>query len=89
MHAEIQPQDFSTFVVSSVSQGNDEYFSGIGVGTLAKLLYMALDIGIDVNWLQCGPYSDCYQQFDSVFNPTSSRARLSKLRWDADTITRD
>ncbi|KAM1609302.1 hypothetical protein ACFXTN_019868 [Malus domestica] len=89
MHAEIQPQDLSTLVVSSVSQGNDEYFSGIGVGTLAKLLYMALDIGIDVNWLQCGPYSDCYQQFDSVFNPTNSRARLSKLLWDVDTITRD
>ncbi|KAM1601297.1 hypothetical protein ACFX13_026165 [Malus domestica] len=39
MHAEIQPQDLSTPVISSVSQGSGEYFSRIGVRTPAKSFY--------------------------------------------------
>ncbi|TQD98310.1 hypothetical protein C1H46_016131 [Malus baccata] len=51
MHAEIQPQGFSTLVVFNVSQGNGEYFSWISVRTPVKSFYMVLDIGSDVNWL--------------------------------------
>ncbi|ONI09112.1 hypothetical protein PRUPE_5G218800 [Prunus persica] len=72
MHTEIRPEDLSTPVVSGVSQGSGEYFTRIGVGTPAKSLYMVLDTGSDINWLQCEPCSDCYQQTDPVFNPTGS-----------------
>ncbi|KAM1909283.1 hypothetical protein ACFX13_038059 [Malus domestica] len=51
MHAEIQPQDLSTLVVSNVSQGSGEYFSWIGIGTPVKSFYMVLDTGNNVNWL--------------------------------------
>lgn len=67
-----QPEALTTPVVSGVSQGSGEYFSRIGVGTPAKEMYLVLDTGSDVNWIQCEPCSDCYQQSDPVFNPTSS-----------------
>lgn len=69
LRTEIQPEDLSTPVSSGTSQGSGEYFSRIGVGTPAKQFYMVLDTGSDVNWLQCQPCTDCYQQADPVFNP--------------------
>lgn len=33
---------------------------------------MVIDTGSDVNWIQCQPCSDCYQQSDPIFNPTDS-----------------
>lgn len=72
LRTEIQPEDLSTPVSSGTSQGSGEYFSRIGVGTPAKQFYMVLDTGSDVNWLQCQPCTDCYQQTDPVFNPSSS-----------------
>ncbi|KAL6210925.1 hypothetical protein ACLB2K_016155 [Fragaria x ananassa] len=42
---------FSSSIVSALSQGNGEYFTGIGVGSPPKYLYMVLDTGSDVVWL--------------------------------------
>uniref|UniRef100_A0A1J3DTY3 Protein ASPARTIC PROTEASE IN GUARD CELL 1 n=1 Tax=Noccaea caerulescens TaxID=107243 RepID=A0A1J3DTY3_NOCCA len=67
-----QPEDLTTPVVSGASQGSGEYFSRIGVGTPAKEMYMVLDTGSDVNWIQCQPCSECYQQSDPIFDPASS-----------------
>ncbi|XP_021905624.1 protein ASPARTIC PROTEASE IN GUARD CELL 1 [Carica papaya] len=67
-----RPEDLSIPVVSGASQGSGEYFSRIGVGSPAKQFYMVLDTGSDVNWLQCEPCTDCYQQTDPIFNPSSS-----------------
>ncbi|XP_014516744.1 protein ASPARTIC PROTEASE IN GUARD CELL 1 [Vigna radiata var. radiata] len=69
---EVGLEDLSTPVSSGTSQGSGEYFSRIGVGQPAKPFYMVLDTGSDVNWLQCKPCSDCYQQSDPIFDPTSS-----------------
>ncbi|XP_057962463.1 protein ASPARTIC PROTEASE IN GUARD CELL 1 [Malania oleifera] len=40
---------------------------------------MVLDTGSDVNWVQCLPCADCYQQADPIFEPalSSSYAPLS------------
>lgn len=59
-------------VVSGTSQGSGEYFSRVGIGSPAKSLYMVLDTGSDVTWVQCQPCTDCYQQADPVFDPTAS-----------------
>ncbi|KAL1221604.1 Protein ASPARTIC PROTEASE IN GUARD CELL 1 [Cardamine amara subsp. amara] len=67
-----KPEDLATPVVSGASQGSGEYFSRIGVGTPAKEMFMVLDTGSDVNWIQCKPCADCYQQSDPVFDPASS-----------------
>ncbi|PRQ58485.1 putative nepenthesin [Rosa chinensis] len=63
---------FSSSIVSGLSQGSGEYFTRIGVGTPPKYLYMVLDTGSDVVWLQCAPCKRCYAQTDPVFDPRKS-----------------
>ncbi|CAN4108439.1 unnamed protein product [Withania somnifera] len=55
-------RDFSSSVVSGLSQGSGEYFTRIGVGTPPN----------DVVWIQCAPCKKCYTQSDPVFDPTKS-----------------
>ncbi|GMH26219.1 hypothetical protein Nepgr_028062 [Nepenthes gracilis] len=59
-------------VVSGTSEGSGEYFTRIGVGQPPSQVYVVLDTGSDVSWLQCEPCADCYQQADPIFRPTSS-----------------
>lgn len=65
-------QDLSTPITSGISQGSGEYFARVGLGTPPQSYYMVIDTGSDINWLQCEPCSDCYQQSDPVFNPAAS-----------------
>ena len=65
---------FSSSVVSGLAQGSGEYFTRIGVGTPPKYVYMVLDTGSDVVWIQCAPCKKCYSQSDPVFNPAKSRS---------------
>ncbi|KAF4357335.1 hypothetical protein G4B88_002163, partial [Cannabis sativa] len=57
VETEIQPEDLSTPIISSVSQGSSKCFARIGVGTPTN---------------QCEPCSDCYQETDPIFQPESS-----------------
>ncbi|RRT51308.1 hypothetical protein B296_00031958 [Ensete ventricosum] len=59
-------------VISGASMGSGEYFSRVGVGSPPKPLYMILDTGSDVSWIQCLPCADCYRQSDPVFDPSDS-----------------
>ncbi|KAK4767513.1 hypothetical protein SAY87_023421 [Trapa incisa] len=68
----LRPEEFSTPVMSGISQGSGEYFSRVGVGSPAGQYYMVLDTGSDVNWLQCQPCIECYQQSDAIYNPSAS-----------------
>ncbi|KAL6219272.1 hypothetical protein ACLB2K_012478 [Fragaria x ananassa] len=63
---------FSSSIVSGLSQGSDEYFTCIDYGSPPKYLYMVLDTGSDVVWLQCAPCKHCYSQTDPVFYPRKS-----------------
>ncbi|KAK7397439.1 hypothetical protein VNO78_18611 [Psophocarpus tetragonolobus] len=65
---------FSSSIISGLTQGSGEYFTRIGVGTPAKYVYMVLDTGSDVVWLQCAPCRKCYTQTDPLFDPTKSRS---------------
>ncbi|XP_041002259.1 aspartyl protease family protein 2-like [Juglans microcarpa x Juglans regia] len=65
---------FSSSIISGLSQGSGEYFTRIGVGTPPKYVYMVLDTGSDVIWIQCAPCRKCYSQVDPVFDPTKSRS---------------
>ncbi|KAK8959925.1 Protein ASPARTIC PROTEASE IN GUARD CELL 1 [Platanthera guangdongensis] len=62
-------KSFSSAVVSGLAQGSGEYFTRIGIGTPARYLYMVLDTGSDVVWLQCAPCRRCYAQSDPIFDP--------------------
>lgn len=59
-------------IISGLSHGSGEYFSRVGVGHPPKPQYLVLDTGSDVTWVQCAPCTDCYQQSDPIFEPSSS-----------------
>ncbi|KAL5544728.1 hypothetical protein UlMin_008512 [Ulmus minor] len=77
VETEIMPEDLATPIVSGQSHGSGEYFSRLGVGRPAKQYYMVIDTGSDINWLQCEPCSECYQQDDQIFNPSTSSSYTS------------
>ncbi|KAF5205470.1 Aspartyl protease family protein [Thalictrum thalictroides] len=64
-------------IVSGTSQGSGEYFSRVGIGSPPKQQYLVLDTGSDVTWVQCAPCTDCYQQTDPIFEPSSSSSYVS------------
>ncbi|KAL6962398.1 Aspartyl protease protein 2, partial [Sarracenia purpurea var. burkii] len=64
--------NFSSSVISGLAQGSDEYFTRLGIGMPPKYVYMVLDTGSDVVWIQCSPCRKYYTQADSVFYPTKS-----------------
>lgn len=72
-HAPRSGAGFSSSIISGLAQGSGEYFTRIGVGTPARYVYMVLDTGSDVVWLQCAPCRKCYSQADPVFDPSKSR----------------
>ncbi|EPS66029.1 hypothetical protein M569_08742 [Genlisea aurea] len=69
-------RDFSSSVTSGLSQGSGEYFTRIGIGTPPRYVYMVLDTGSDVVWIQCSPCTKCYSQTDPVFDPRASTSFL-------------
>eukprot|EP00249_Psilotum_nudum_P037158 c970_g1_i1 orf=160-1620(-) len=69
---QLSVEDLSSPVVSGLSQGSGEYFARLGVGTPARQMYLVLDTGSDLSWVQCSPCESCYQQSDPVFNPARS-----------------
>ncbi|KAH6771386.1 Eukaryotic aspartyl protease family protein [Perilla frutescens var. hirtella] len=69
LEAEVEAEKLEGPVISGTSQGSGEYFSRVGVGNPATESYMVLDTGSDVNWVQCAPCADCYQQADPIFDP--------------------
>ncbi|KAL7158920.1 hypothetical protein ABFS83_02G175600 [Erythranthe nasuta] len=68
-----KPHGFSSSVISGLAHGSGEYFTRLGVGTPAKYVYMVLDTGSDVVWIQCSPCRKCYTQSDPVFDPKKSK----------------
>ncbi|KVH97577.1 protein ASPARTIC PROTEASE IN GUARD CELL 1 [Cynara cardunculus var. scolymus] len=79
---ELAAEDLEVPVISGTSQGSGEYFCRVGIGHPASQVYMVLDTGSDVNWVQCAPCADCYQQADPIFEPASSSS-YSPLTCDA------
>ncbi|XP_022775811.1 protein ASPARTIC PROTEASE IN GUARD CELL 1 [Durio zibethinus] len=69
---EFRAEDLESPIVSGSSQGSGEYFTRVGIGKPPSQVYMVLDTGSDVNWVQCAPCADCYQQSDPIFEPASS-----------------
>lgn len=68
----IPAQDFQGPIVSGLSLGSGEYFVRISVGTPPKSMYLVVDTGSDILWLQCAQCINCYHQSDAIFNPANS-----------------
>ncbi|XVF86042.1 hypothetical protein PTKIN_Ptkin17bG0169000 [Pterospermum kingtungense] len=69
---EFKAEDLESPLLSGASQGSGEYFSRVGIGKPPNQVYMVVDTGSDINWVQCAPCADCYQQADPIFEPASS-----------------
>ncbi|KAL2546381.1 Eukaryotic aspartyl protease family protein [Forsythia ovata] len=72
LETELEAEKLEVPVISGTSQGSGEYFCRVGIGHPPSQAYMVLDTGSDVNWVQCAPCADCYQQADPIFDPLSS-----------------
>ncbi|XP_073021188.1 protein ASPARTIC PROTEASE IN GUARD CELL 1-like [Primulina eburnea] len=72
LEEELEDEKIEVPVISGTSQGSGEYFCRVGVGNPPTQSYMVLDTGSDVNWVQCAPCADCYQQADPIFDPVQS-----------------
>ena len=70
--ARFYAKEFNCSLISGLTQGSEEYFTRLGVGTPPHYTYMVLDIGSDIMWIQCLPCSKCYRQTDPLFNPAAS-----------------
>ncbi|PIN20357.1 Aspartyl protease [Handroanthus impetiginosus] len=57
---------------SGVSLGSGEYQMDVFVGTPPKYFSLILDTGSDLNWIQCDPCYDCFEQKGPYYNPLKS-----------------
>ncbi|CAH9097243.1 unnamed protein product [Cuscuta europaea] len=62
-------------VISGANYGSGEYFGRVGLGSdPGKGMYLILDTGSDLSWVQCKPCSRCYKQADPIFNSNNSKS---------------
>lgn len=59
-------------LASGVSLGSGEYFMDVFVGTPPKHYSLILDTGSDLNWIQCVPCYDCFEQNGPFYDPKDS-----------------
>ncbi|XP_004500468.1 aspartyl protease family protein 2-like [Cicer arietinum] len=59
-------------LVSGASLGTGEYFIDMFIGTPPKHVWLILDTGSDLNWIQCVPCYDCFEQNGSYYDPKDS-----------------
>lgn len=57
---------------SGVSLGSGEYFMDVFIGTPPKHFSLILDTGSDLNWIQCVPCYDCFEQTGPFYDPKES-----------------
>ncbi|KAG0500396.1 hypothetical protein HPP92_000468 [Vanilla planifolia] len=59
-------------VESGVALGSGEYFIDVFIGSPPRHFSLILDTGSDLNWLQCLPCHDCFEQRDPIYDPSAS-----------------
>uniref|UniRef100_A0A1J3K0Q6 Aspartic proteinase nepenthesin-2 n=1 Tax=Noccaea caerulescens TaxID=107243 RepID=A0A1J3K0Q6_NOCCA len=57
---------------SGMTLGSGEYFMDVLVGSPPKHFSLILDTGSDLNWIQCLPCHDCFQQNGAFYDPEAS-----------------
>ncbi|KAF4385919.1 hypothetical protein F8388_010475 [Cannabis sativa] len=62
---------------SGVGFGSGEYFMDVFVGTPPKHYSLILDTGSDLNWIQCVPCHDCFDQNGPYYDPKHSTSYKS------------
>ncbi|RZC92058.1 hypothetical protein C5167_027947 [Papaver somniferum] len=67
-------QQLTATLESGVSLGSGEYFMDVYIGTPPKHYSLILDTGSDLNWIQCTPCHDCFEQNGPHYNPYESKS---------------
>lgn len=57
---------------SGVTLGSGEYFMDVFIGTPPRHFSLILDTGSDLNWIQCLPCHDCFEQHGPIYDPSAS-----------------
>ncbi|KAL6554457.1 hypothetical protein OROMI_020130 [Orobanche minor] len=57
---------------SGVSRGSGEYLMDVFIGTPPKHFSLIIDTGSDLNWIQCVPCHDCFDQTGPYYDPKES-----------------
>ncbi|CAL9055008.1 aspartyl protease family protein 2-like [Musa acuminata AAA Group] len=70
------PPELAGRLMASVKSGatlnSGEYFIDVFVGTPSRHFSLILDTGSDLNWIQCLPCHDCFEQHGPVYDPVES-----------------
>ncbi|GAB4842871.1 hypothetical protein Ancab_012850 [Ancistrocladus abbreviatus] len=66
------PGQLTGTLKSGVTLGSGEYFMDVYVGTPPKKFSLIVDTGSDLNWIQCVPCYDCFEQKGPHYNPEDS-----------------
>ncbi|PRQ52120.1 putative nepenthesin [Rosa chinensis] len=66
------PGQLEATLKSGVSLGSGEYFMDVFIGTPPKHFSLILDTGSDLNWIQCAPCYDCFEQNGPHYDPKDS-----------------
>ncbi|KFK37140.1 hypothetical protein AALP_AA4G218300 [Arabis alpina] len=69
---------------SGMTLGSGEYFIDVLVGTPPKHFSLILDTGSDLNWLQCLPCYDCFQQNEPPVQCESDNQSCPYFYWYGD-----
>ncbi|XAR52809.1 Nepenthesin [Bertholletia excelsa] len=59
-------------LASGASLGSGEYFIDVFMGTPPKHFSLILDTGSDLNWIQCVPCYECFEQNGPYYDPKGS-----------------
>jgi aspartyl protease family protein len=57
---------------SGVPLGSGEYLMDAFIGTPPRHFSLILDTGSDLNWIQCAPCQDCFEQSGPYYDPAQS-----------------
>ncbi|GLJ15736.1 hypothetical protein SUGI_0258950 [Cryptomeria japonica] len=64
--------DLLSWVASGETIGTGNYIVRVGFGTPSSGMYVLIDTGSDITWIQCDPCPQCYKQRDALFQPMGS-----------------
>lgn len=68
----VSPEDLESWVASGQTIGTGNYIVRVEFGTPSSGMFLLIDTGSDITWIQCDPCPQCYKQQDSLFQPAGS-----------------
>ncbi|KAK9751014.1 hypothetical protein RND81_02G236100 [Saponaria officinalis] len=71
-HLKLIQNTTNTDVNTRLVQNNGDYIMKVSIGVPPDDVFVSVDTGSDLIWVQCTPCDRCYQQKSPIFDPTKS-----------------